>query len=86
MDKNILTPLGKIVVYVNDAPSAYDFSPYDCKTKAILENSISACYIISVPSANAKNVRCVIEFNFERDKKTKISQYSRLADNVKEKE
>ena len=65
MDKNILTPLGKIVVYVDDAPSAYDFSPYDCKTKAILENPISACYIISVPSANAKNVRCVIEFNCE---------------------
>ncbi|MBQ9797854.1 MAG: hypothetical protein IJW50_09055, partial [Clostridia bacterium] len=30
MDKNILTPLGKIVVYVNDTPSVYDFSPYDC--------------------------------------------------------
>ena len=65
MDKNILTPLGKIVVYVNDAPSAYDFSPYDCKTTAVLESPISACYLISVPSANAKTVRCVIEFNCE---------------------
>ncbi len=65
MDKNILTPLGKIVVYVNDTPSTYDFSSNDCKAKAVLESPISACYIISVPSANAKNVRCVIELNCE---------------------
>ena len=45
MDKNILTPLGKIVVYVNDAPSVYDFSPYDCKTRAILENLVEALNI-----------------------------------------
>ena len=65
MDKNIITPLGKIVVYVNDIPSAYDFSPYDCKAKAVLENPISACYIISVSSPNAQTVRCVMELNCE---------------------
>ena len=43
----------------------YDFSSNDCKAKAVLESPISACYIISVPSANAKNVRCVIELNCE---------------------
>ena len=47
MDKDILTPLGKILVYVNDTPSTYEFLSYDCKAKTVFENPISACYIIS---------------------------------------
>ena len=65
MDRIISTPLGKIIVYVNDMPSAYDFSPYDCRAKAVLDNPISACYKISVSCTDVRTVRCIIELNGE---------------------
>ena len=65
MDRIISTPLGKIIVYVNDMPSAYDFSPYDCIAKAVLDDPISACYKISVSCTDVQTVRCIIELNGE---------------------
>ncbi len=62
----ILTPLGKIKVYIDDTLFSYNFSLCDCNVKAVKDDPISACYKISVPCMDAQSVRCVIELDGEK--------------------
>ena len=60
MKNSIVTPLGKIHIYIDNVRSEYEAEPYHCNTSAILERPLDGSYRIIVSAKGWQTVRCVV--------------------------
>ena len=60
MKKGLLTPLGKIQIYIDDILSDYEYQPHDKNIRSLQERPLAGCYQIVVSKQDWQTVRCVV--------------------------
>ena len=63
MGKELLTPLGKIEVYIDDIRSDYEYEKHCKNIRSLLEQPLAGSYRIVVSSEKWQSIRCVVSLD-----------------------
>ena len=62
MKKGIVTPLGEVLVFVDNVLTEYDFEPVNREIRSLQERPVSASYQITVSAKEWQTIRCEVSF------------------------
>ena len=59
MNKELVTPLGEINIYIDNVKTDYKAEPCSCKVHSVREKPLAGSYRITISADNWQKIRCV---------------------------